>query len=80
MNTVSYKNPEVDKLIDEDLKSFDKNKRKELLGKVDALISEDQPYTFLYTPTAIMAYPSNLEGYNPVRDGLKEIEKWYFTK
>jgi peptide/nickel transport system substrate-binding protein len=80
LNTVSYVNPEVDKLIDEDLKSFDKNKRKELLGKVDALIAEDQPYTFLYTPTIVMAYPNNLEGYNPLRDSLKEVEKWYFTK
>lgn len=80
LNTVSYKNPEADKLIEEDLKTFDKNKRKELLGKVDALISEDQPYTFLYTPTTVMAYPSNLEGFNPLRDSLKEINKWYFTK
>ncbi|KIL39730.1 peptide ABC transporter substrate-binding protein [Gordoniibacillus kamchatkensis] len=80
LNTVSYSNPEVDKLIDEDLKTFDKNKRKELLAKVDALIAEDQPYTFLFSPTTIMAYPANLEGFNPKRDGLKEIEKWYFTK
>lgn len=80
LNTVSYSNPEVDKLIDEDLQTFDKNKRKELLGKVDALIAEDQPYTFLYTPTTVMAYPSNLEGFNPMRDSLKEVEKWYFTK
>ncbi|PYI53136.1 peptide-binding protein [Paenibacillus flagellatus] len=80
LNTVSYSNPEVDKLIDEDLKTFDKAKRKELLNKVDALIAEDQPYTFLYSPTITMAYPSNLEGFNPNRDSLKEIEKWYFTK
>ncbi|MEF3306180.1 peptide-binding protein [Paenibacillus sp. GYB003] len=80
LNTVSYKNAEVDKLIDQDLNTFDKEKRKELLNKVDALIAEDQPYTFLYSPTVTMAYPTNLEGFNPNRDSLKEIEKWYFTK
>ncbi|TNJ65550.1 peptide ABC transporter substrate-binding protein [Paenibacillus hemerocallicola] len=80
LNTVSYKNAEVDKLIDEDLNTFDKAKRKELLNKIDALIAEDQPYTFLYSPTTTMAYPSNLEGFNVNRDSLKEIEKWYFTK
>ncbi|TCZ75809.1 peptide ABC transporter substrate-binding protein [Paenibacillus albiflavus] len=80
LNTVSYSNPEVDKLIDEDLKSFDMAKRKELLNKVDALIAEDQPYTFLYSPTTTLAYPAKLEGYNPNRDSLKEVEKWYFTK
>ncbi|MCZ8521195.1 peptide-binding protein [Paenibacillus caseinilyticus] len=80
LNTISYKNPEVDKLIDEDLRTFDMGKRKELLGKIDALIAEDQPYTFLYSPTATVAYPANLEGFNPARDSLKEVEKWYFTK
>ncbi|WP_246067124.1 peptide-binding protein [Paenibacillus koleovorans] len=80
LNTVSYKNPEVDKLIEEDLQTFDQAKRKEILGKIDALIAEDQPYTFLYAPTTVMAYPSNLEGFNPNRDSLKEIEKWYFVK
>lgn len=80
LNTVSYKNAEVDKLIEEDWKTFDKAKRKELLNKIDALIAEDQPYTFMYSPTLTMAYPANLEGYNPARDGLKEIAKWYFTK
>ncbi|MGY4762866.1 peptide-binding protein [Paenibacillus caseinilyticus] len=80
LNTVTYKNPEVDKLIDEDLQTFDTNKRKELLGKIDALIAEDQPYTFLYSPTTTVAYPANLEGFNPARDSLREVEKWYFTK
>jgi peptide/nickel transport system substrate-binding protein len=80
LNTTSYKNAEVDRLIEEDLQTFDNNKRKELLAKIDALIAEDQPYTFLYAPTAVMAYPSNLEGFNPNRDSLKEIDKWYFTK
>lgn len=80
LNTVSYKNPEVDKLIDEDLQTFDTAKRKELLNKIDALIAEDQPYTFMYSPTTVMAYPAKLEGFNPNRDSLKEIEKWYFTK
>ncbi|GAA4854912.1 peptide-binding protein [Paenibacillus vulneris] len=79
-NYITYNNPEVDKLIDEDLRTFDLNKRKELLGKIDALIAEDQPYTFLYSPTVTMAYPSNLEGFNPARDNLKEVQKWYFTK
>ncbi|CAG7653740.1 peptide-binding protein [Paenibacillus allorhizosphaerae] len=79
-NYITYKNPEVDKLIEEDLLTFDQAKRKELLNKVDALVAEDQPYTFMYSPTVTMAYPSNLEGFNPNRDNLKEIEKWYFTK
>jgi peptide/nickel transport system substrate-binding protein len=79
-NHHSYSNPEVDKLIDEDLRTTDLNKRKEILAKIDALIAEDQGYTFLFAFTDTMAYPTNLEGTNPKKSNLKDIEKWYFTK
>jgi peptide/nickel transport system substrate-binding protein len=79
-NHASYNNPEVDKLIDEDLRTTDFNKRKEILAKIDALIAEDQGYSFLYSTTATMAYPVNLEGMNPKKYNLKDIEKWFFTK
>jgi peptide/nickel transport system substrate-binding protein len=79
-NRQSYSNPEVDNLIDEDLKALDINKRKELLAKIDALIAEDQGYTFLFSNIDTMAYPVNLEGYNPKMSNLKQIVNWYFTK
>lgn len=47
-NFISYKNPQVDKLIDESRKNYDKNKRIELLRKVHSLISEDCPYIFFF--------------------------------
>ncbi|USG68263.1 peptide-binding protein [Brevibacillus ruminantium] len=79
-NYISYSNPDVDRLIEEDSKTLDINKRKELLAKIDALIAEDQGYTFLYASTSSMAYPINLEGYSTKWSGLKRIEDWYFTK
>jgi ABC-type transport system substrate-binding protein len=47
-NFVSYKNPVVDKLIDEARFTMDKNKRKVLLKKVFKEIAEDYPYVFLF--------------------------------
>jgi peptide/nickel transport system substrate-binding protein len=79
-NHANYSNPDVDKLIGDDLKATDINKRKEILAKIDSVIAEDQGYTFLYTTTASMAYPVNLEGINPKKYNLKDIENWYFTK
>ncbi|SEB84988.1 peptide-binding protein [Paenibacillus sp. GP183] len=79
-NHANYSNPEVDKLIDEDLRLLDINKRKETLAKIDSLIAEDQGYSFLYSPTDTMAYPVKLEGMNPKKSNLKDIENWYFTK
>ena len=46
-NFVSYKNPEVDKLIDQHRQALDRAKRIELARQIQRLIYEDQPYTFL---------------------------------
>lgn len=49
-NFISYKNPEVDKLIDEQRLTLDRAKRIELNRKIEKLIYDDQPYTFLTEP------------------------------
>jgi peptide/nickel transport system substrate-binding protein/microcin C transport system substrate-binding protein len=47
-NFISYKNPEVDKLIDEARVEPNKAKRVTMLKKVYARIAEDAPYAFLF--------------------------------
>ena len=47
-NFINYKNPEVDKMIDEARQQTDKKKRVALLQKVYAKIAEDAPYVFLF--------------------------------
>lgn len=47
-NFVSYNNPEADRLMAEALASPDEARSNELHKQVQALIYEDQPYTFLY--------------------------------
>ncbi len=49
-NFIYYKNPEVDKLIDDVRVTLDKNKRKEKLTKVFEIIASDAPYVFLFNP------------------------------
>lgn len=49
-NFISYKNPEVDKLIDEARLEIDKKKRIPLLQKVYRMIANDAPYAFLFVP------------------------------
>ncbi len=51
-NFVSYKNEEVDRLLIEGRQSCDQEKRKAIYNRVHELITEDQPYTFLYVPDA----------------------------
>lgn len=47
-NYISYKNLEVDKLIDQARGELDKKKRKELFKKVYGTIADDVPYIFLF--------------------------------
>lgn len=47
-NFIGYKNPEVDKMIDEARVQPDRAKRRELLQKVYEKIAEDAPYAFLF--------------------------------
>ena len=47
-NFINYKNPELDKLIDEARASVDPEKRMPLWQKAEAIMYEDQPYTFLF--------------------------------
>lgn len=62
-NMGAYSNPELDKLMDEQLQERDKEKRKELIGKIQQGIAEDQPYTFIYYPEEFRAMPAELQGY-----------------
>lgn len=46
-NFIGYSNKEVDKLIDQHRATLDKTKRNEIARKLQRLIYEDQPYTFM---------------------------------
>lgn len=47
-NFINYKNPQVDKLIDEARLTIDKKKRVQILQKVYETIADDAPYVFLF--------------------------------
>lgn len=47
-NFISYKNPEVDRYIDEARQEMNKEKRKVLWQKAVRLIADDAPYTYLF--------------------------------
>ena len=47
-NSVSFKNPEVDRIIEEARVEFDPVKRRALYHRFNDILHEEQPYTFLY--------------------------------
>jgi len=60
-NIVGFSNKEVDKIIDALDFEADPKKRVELYNRFHAIIHEEQPYTFLYTPKSLYLYRDYLK-------------------
>lgn len=53
LNHTSYKNEELDRLLEEGRTTLDQTERKKIYDRVQEILHEDQPYTFLYVPMAL---------------------------
>lgn len=78
LNYSGYSNPEVDKLLSENTKIGDIEERKRVIGEADAIVTEDQPNTFLYVNEGHLAVAKNLKGpkYSPANT-YYQIHEWY---
>lgn len=54
-NHICYSNPELDKLLEKLRRTFDMAERIRISRRIEAIIHEDQPYTFLYSPYSLVA-------------------------
>lgn len=63
-NYGSYSNPQVDALFDQGMKEYDRDKRGAIYGQILELVTEDQPYTFLYSRSSFYGFNKKLRGYN----------------
>ena len=71
-NFVSYKNPEVDRILEEARSTFNQKVRQRLYWKFHEIIAKDQPYTFLYVPDSLSILSSRFKGVKPGKVGI-----WY---
>lgn len=77
LNFINYKNPEVDRLIEEGRQTFDVEKRKNIYQKIHKILAEEQPYTFLYFPYALPAVHKRFKGIEPAPAGISyNFIKW----
>ncbi len=60
-NAIGFANAEVDQLIDLLEYEYDPKKRLELYHRFDAILYEEAPYTFLYTPKIALVYRDYLQ-------------------
>ncbi|MBM4263996.1 MAG: hypothetical protein FJ145_21565 [Deltaproteobacteria bacterium] len=76
-NHIAYKNPRVDKILEEYRREFDPKKRIELYREFQKILHDDQPYTFLFTPKSISAVSRRFRGVEvlPI-GGLRPLDWW----
>jgi peptide/nickel transport system substrate-binding protein len=78
LNFIHYNNPEVDRLLEEGRHTFDREKRKQAYFRLQELIAEDQPYTFLFVPDALPAISKRFRGVKPAPAGIDyNFHQWY---
>jgi peptide/nickel transport system substrate-binding protein len=63
-NYVNYSNPTVDKLFRKGRKEFDRQKRAAIYAKIEELLYDDQPYTWLYYRNGFYGFNKDLRGFN----------------
>ena len=73
-NLVGYKNPEVDRLIEEAQSTIDRAKLSRLYRRIFRLIVADVPYLFLYIPNSITAVNRSIKNVEPSIIGIMHNE------
>lgn len=76
-NHISYKNKEVDRILEEYRREFVEQKRIQLYRQFQRIVNEDQAYTFLYMPKSAVAYHNRFNGVEvlPI-GGLRQRDWW----
>ena len=80
-NFICFRNEEVDTLLTEAKKEFNFEKRKAYYDRFQEILSDEQPYTFLYFPYTHIALSKRFENVKPERAGITyNFIDWYVKK
>lgn len=80
-NHVGYRNPEVDKLIEQLRVTMDEAEQDEIYHRIHRLIFEDQPYTFLFSEKATAGYDTRIENVEFYRlRPCIDTREWYSSR
>ncbi len=80
-NFISYKNKGLDRLLIMGRRTFDIEERKKIYFKVQEILAEDQPYTFLYVPMSLPIIHKRFKGIDPGPAGISyNLNKWWVPK
>ncbi len=81
LNFISYKNEEVDALLERGRSTFDRAERKRCYDRIQEILAEDQPYIFLYVPDALPIFNARVRGIDPAPIGIgHNVIRWFVPK
>ena len=81
LNFIGYNNAEVDRLLEEGRSTFDIEKRKRAYFRIQEILADEQPYTFLYVPDALPVVSSRIRGVEPAPAGIGHNQiKWFVPR
>ncbi len=81
LNFIGYKNKEVDDLLIKGRRTFDRKERKKIYDRIQEILAEDQPYTFLYVPMALPVIHKRFKGIDPAPAGITHnFIRWWVPK
>jgi peptide/nickel transport system substrate-binding protein len=81
LNFVTYRNAEVDALLEKGRGTFDRAERKLCYDRIQEILAEDQPYIFLYVPDALPIFNARIRGIEPAPIGIGyNTIRWYVPK
>jgi len=81
LNFISFRNREVDDLLERGRSTFDLKERKRCYDRIQEILAEEQPYTFLYCPDALPIISARFRGIEPAPIGIgHNFIKWYVPR
>lgn len=69
-NLVGYKNEKLDKMIEESQKIVDRDKLAKIWQEMFKIITDDNPYLFLYIPNSITTVNKNIKNIQAAKSGI----------
>jgi peptide/nickel transport system substrate-binding protein len=75
-NHIGYKNARVDQILEIYRREFDPQKRIELYREFQQILSDEQPYTFLFVNKSVAAVQRRIRGVEVFPGGLRPVDWW----
>ena len=85
-NDVSYRSPEVDRLIETEQRTFDRGARQRAFWRIHELVAQDQPHTYLFMGSQMIAVRSKFQNVRVSRAGYglftwyPSVKEWWVPK